>query len=207
MDYKNKGFWNKSNLLTWETIRNHWKRNRIFFKSIFLEKSLPLRLIRDLEKLNKIDLNLIFAWKKLRYINLCSTSVLRIDIIKKRAIFNCHQSLLRRKIHQVFSIEKSSGCICCANDTNNYGPIWWDDWKKVKKIFNFQTNNFFLLHLYTNSVLNNLKVYCVKKTIVIRKLYKIFNTVFVYLSLLPISFKNTKHFIQNRLFKRWKYIY
>lgn len=207
MDYNDKGFSIKSNFSTWETIRTHWKRNRIFFRSFFLEKSLPLRFIRHLEKLKGVDINLIFAWKELRYINLCSTSVLQMGIIKKKPISNCQRSLSSRKIHQVFLIEKSSGCICCANNTNNYGPIWWDEWKTVKKIFNFQKNNFFLFYLYINSVSNNLEVDCLKKTIVIRKLCKIFNTSFMHLSLLPISFKFAKQFVQFRWLKGWKFIY
>lgn len=119
----------------WKDLRYHWKKNRKIFNLIFNDTIVPLRILRILEREKKIDSNLIFAWKNLKYINLCSTIVLNNKVMEKNKKSLCQTSLINRPTHKIFFIEESSGCVCCANENSKQMPIWWDEWGKILEIF------------------------------------------------------------------------
>ena len=190
----------------WFSIRKHWKKNRILFNFIFLNIYFPLKYLRILEREKKIDLHLIFAWKRLKYINLCSTTIIQKILNTKKRYF-CLESLINRPFHKIFFIEEITGCICCAKDLKREGPIWWNEWDQVKSIFKSKMNNFLVLSLYKFSLLKEFRIFSLKKKILFTKLSKILNVFPPKISFLPKIYDFSKNFTECVFLKVWNLIY
>jgi len=191
----------------WEKTRNHWRKNRKIFNLIFSYITVPLRILRLLEKKRKIDSNLIFVWKNLKYINLCSTLVLQKNKIVRSKRFLCQTTLFSRTSNTIFFIEKASGCVCCTNENGKQGPIWWDEWDIILKIFDRNSNKFLTSSFYNFSVLKQNDFSSKKKIVFLNKLPKIFNTFFVHISVLPFLKLLLLEFIKLKFIKRWVCIF
>jgi len=192
--------------LNWLSIRKHWKKNRILFNLIFLKIYFPLKFLRILEKKKKIDLNLILAWKRLKYINLCSTTIIQKILNTKKKYF-CQESLINRPVHKIFFIEKITGCICCAKDLKRQGPIWWSEWDQVKRMFESKMNYFLVLRLYQFSLLKEIKIFSKKKKFFFSKLSKIQNIFPWGISFLPKICIFSYKFPEFVFLKFWNFIY
>jgi hypothetical protein len=190
----------------WLSIRKHWKKNRILFNLIFLKIYFPLKYLRILEKKKKIDLNLILAWKRLKYINLCSTTIIQKIVNTKKRYF-CLESLINRPVHKIFFIEEITGCICCAKDLKRQGPIWWNEWDRVKSMLKSKMNYFLVLRLYQFSLLKDFKIFQIKKKILFTKLSKIFRYFPWEISFLPKICDISKNLTVFVFFKFWIFIY
>lgn len=192
--------------LNWLSIRKHWEKNRILFNFIFLKIYFPLKYLRILERERKIDLNLILAWKRLKYINLCSTTIIQKIVNTKKRNF-CQESLRNRPIHKIFSLEKITGCICCAKDLKRPGPIWWNEWDQVKSIFKSKINYFLILRLYQFSLLKEIKIFLTKRKIIFLKFTKILNVFPWGISFLPKICNFSNYFTEFVFLKVWNFIY
>ena len=187
----------------WKIARQHWEKNRRLFIIFFRKMIIPIRFLKIFEKKKIIDLNLILAWRKPKHINLCSTFVLQTNNLRGKEQFFCLTSLFNRPIRRIFCIEKLSGCICCANDINKEGPIWWDQSKDIKMMFNVHLNKLFTKILYRFSILKAFAFLVKKKILTITKIPKIFNIFFACFALK--IFLIHKKFIFNvfQLNKQW----
>ena len=125
----------KNNFSSWTVNRKNWKKNRIFFNLVFKKTIIPIYFLRVMERRKKIDLNLIFAWKTLKFSNLCTTLVLEKKNLKYNTKFSCRESLFSRTFLKIFFVEKISGCRCCCNENNLQEPIWWDNQWKIRILF------------------------------------------------------------------------
>jgi len=191
----------------WKKTRNHWRKNRKIFNLIFSYTTVPLRILRLLEKKRKIDSNLIFVWKNLKYINLCSTLVLQKNKLVRSKRFLCQTTLLSRTSNTIFFIEKASGCVCCTNENGKQGPIWWDEWNIIIKMFNINSNKFLTSSFYNFSVLTQNDFTSKKKIVFLKKLPKIFNTFFVHISIISFLKLLLLEFIKLNLIKSWVFIF
>ena len=192
--------------LNWLLTKKHWEKNRSLFNLIFLKNRVQIRFLRILENNKKIDVNLILAWKRLKYINLCSTEIIQ-SILTGHTKYYCRQSLLYRPIHKILFIEKKTGCICCNKDLKGKGPIWWNELSRVTSTFRSNMYYFLTRSLYKFSISREIRFLYKKKRLWIGKLSKILNFFFGAISLLPslidVSFNSTEIiFVKN-----WKLIY
>ena len=193
--------------LSWEITRKHWIKNRMLFNSFFRNMHFPIRFLRIFEKKKAIDLNLIYAWKNLKYINVCSTFIIQNNNFINEGGFNCLNSLFFRPICDIFCIEKSSGCICCATDTHKQGPIWWDEFKVIKIIFKSYSNKFLFFRLYKFSIFKKLIFSSMKKIILFKKIPKLSKMITIPLSMILFPFKFGLKFIMFHLEEYWNFIY
>ena len=192
--------------LNWLITKKHWKKNRSLFNLIFLRNYFPLKFLKILENKKKIDLNLILAWKNLKYINLCSTILIQ-RIVNTKKKYYCRESLLIRPVHKIFFIEKKTGCICCNKDLKGKGPIWWDEWDRVTNTFKTNMDYFLAMNLYKFSILKEARLLSKKRRISLRKLSKILNIFSSPISFLPSLITFSINFTKVEFVKNWNFIY
>jgi len=195
------------NVAYWKKIRYHWRKNRKIFNLIFNEAIVPLRILRILERKKKVDSNLIFAWKNLKYINLCSTIVLKNEIMVMNKNSFCQTSLFNRPSYKIFFIEELSGCVCCANGNSKHMPIWWDQWDIILEIFNIQSVKLLISSLYRTLISNYLNFSLKKNLTFLKKLPKIFNNFFVNFSIISFLKSLFIGFIKLNFIKPWTFLF
>lgn len=194
-------------LLNWKITRKHWVKNRILFNLFFKNVQLPISFLRFFEKKKAIDLNLIFTWKNLKYSNVCSTFVIQNNNFIQGGRFHCLNSLFSRPICDILCIEKSSGCVCCANDTNKKCPIWWDEFKVIKIIFNLYSTKFLFFRLYKFSIFKKIVCSFRKKIILLKKIPKIYKMSSIPLSMILFQLNFRLNFIIFHLSECWAFLY
>lgn len=194
----------KSNFSNWVNIRRHWEKNRRIFNLIYINTLLPFKFLRIAEKIRKIDLNLIFAWKKSKYTNLCSTIVIQYNSWTKKENFICRRPLINRNLQQIFFIELNSGCICCTSDTNKNAPIWWDELSYIPLFLNQKITKLLLYRFHYYSILKKIKANISDdKKFSLKKISKLSNHITVHISLrfyFPKFFKFVPHL---EFIKKW----
>jgi hypothetical protein len=197
----------ESENIHWKIIKQHWIKNRKFFNLIFRKSKFPLKMLKMLEKRNSIDLNLIFSWKKTAYINLCSTIILQKNNLDESKNSFCRISLLKRPSRKIYFIEKRSGCICCSNEIDREGPIWWDEWKNIITFFNLHSDKILFINLYKFSILENLMHFSKKKFLYFKKTEKIFSSLLINLNLFSILKRTSFITFSLELNKKWIALY
>nr|UXY87218.1 G10 protein, predict nuclear transcrption regulator [Cryptomonas sp.] len=134
----------------WIINRLNWYKNRLVFLSIFILKVIPKKILAFINNIESLDLNLIRIWKNEKYRNACST--------KSVLTRTCRISIFFRKITSALFIQKSTGCICCADVQGLNEPIWWDEENKIRCIFNLKiqqtnfSNSFFSNYIIKNNM-------------------------------------------------------
>ena len=192
--------------LNWVMTKKHWKKNRFMFNLIFLKNYVPLKFLRILENKKKIDLNLVLAWKQLKYINLCSTIIIQ-KIMNTQKKWYCTDSLLVRPVHTILFIEKKTGCICCNKDLKGKGPVWWNELDRVTNTFRSNMDYFLAMNLYKFSILKGVRFLSKKRRVLLKKLSKILNIFSWPISFLPSLITFSIKFTGILFIKNWKFIY
>jgi len=198
-----------SKLSNWTANRLHWKKNRNLFKIVFIHTILPLKFLRLADKMGKVDLNLIYSWRQLKYLNLCSTAVIQKNPLGTNYHYICRKSLTNRTVQQIFFVEKISGCICCTTNNKKLGPIWWDEQVYIPLLFNLKVFKLLLHRLYHLSVVKRIQFYNSKKTFFLKKVSKIFNIygICIGLNIFLYKFLQKLYVQQQHYIKQWNFLF